>query len=911
MSYHRLFQATLPVAVLILAGAVSAAQEAGLLHARVSYEGGGGLVKGPDDSEWSYAVTNSLILPGDTLWADKGGTMEIEFAGGNFLRMADGSKIEVKQVSPSLSLNGWLGSFYVQRVSRSTGDVTFRTPASVVDVKDDSHVRVDVLEDGSTTVSVRWGRAYVRTDVGSPVLLTGGMRTYIDPGLLPSTPMPFDKAAEDDFDAWCRERARLLALGDSAVPTTVAPAPATLGFRDLTAYGEWVTLDNTPYWRPTVVVNYVPYRYGHWSYVPAYGYNWVGDYPFCYVTSHYGRWSYKPAYGWLWCYDSAWSPAWCVTVRTGSRYMWCPVDFYGYPVSYGSASFTVGGVHFSIGASTYCNAADLYYGPCATYPVYGNYANDCDVTNVNIWNIYTGDYWNRQGRHRNPYSNLNSPMTVRNYAPQRVIRGPELRGNQSELASVRHRSLESSMSRTQFSSAQATGGRAIRTGTQSSNRSSQVRTASIERNVLNETTNTIERVQRRSSNSINAGASVVGSTARAGSTDRVSRSVRRTNTDSSDNPLPLGERITTLPGTTDSSDGRIVLRGRGRASEDTQEDRQNTEISRTIPRDSTSVSARERRITIDPNEVNANQNEPATDDAPSIRHTEPDSASSNDDGESGRVRQTTPRDNDREDGISRQVRDIVRNDDSGANNRSSSQTDDSPRVRQTVPPAETGNNTNQEVNRVTEISPRIRETVPDVDNSSRERSQRSSRITEVRPTLPSSVTRSTDDQPRLQTRRTLPSTYTSPRSIGPSTPQASVTTRSTNREISSPRISTPSARIQSPRMDTNSTPVNRYSPPVQSNRVTQYSAPVQRQAPSPRISTPSAQPRISTPQVSPRITTPSAQPRISVPQVSPRVQAPSTPRITAPSSPSFNRSVGVPSSRSSVNSNSATRGRSR
>ncbi|HQK77693.1 MAG TPA: hypothetical protein PKZ25_15970, partial [Candidatus Hydrogenedentes bacterium] len=163
------------------------------MHARISYESGGAMVQGTADADWSYATTNTLILPGDQLWADKGGTMELEMSGGSFLRMADGSKAEIIDLPPSASIRGWTGAFYVQRIARSTGDFLFITPACRVEIAQDSQVRIDVLEQGSTTVTVRWGAAVVRTDTGAPMSVTSGKRVFIDPGYLPSTPVVYDR----------------------------------------------------------------------------------------------------------------------------------------------------------------------------------------------------------------------------------------------------------------------------------------------------------------------------------------------------------------------------------------------------------------------------------------------------------------------------------------------------------------------------------------------------------------------------------------------------------------------------------------------------------------------------------------------------------------------------------------------
>ncbi|MCC6155842.1 MAG: FecR domain-containing protein, partial [Candidatus Hydrogenedentes bacterium] len=433
-----------------------------------------------------------IILPGDTLWIDQEGTLEVEMSGGSFLRMADRSKAELQSLPPSTAINAWTGSFYVQRVSRANGDVRMRTPAATIVVDRDTQVRVDVVGEGSTTVSVRWGRATVATDGGAPVEVTNGQRVFIDPGLLPSNPVPFDKTAEDSFDAWNRERARLLALGDSALPTSVRveESAAPIGYSDLASYGEWVYIDNRQYWRPTIVQEYVPYRDGYWSYGPSYGYSWTGYYPFDYVTAHYGRWNYYPAYGWCWGYDPVWSPAWCATAYYGGNFVWCPLDYYNRPCSYGT-TFVVGGVPFSIGFSSYCYSNDLlYYGPCSVYPAYSNIFVNVNVNDIYCWNIYSNKYPHN-------YPSWGSNALYRDYNPRRVIRGIESGGGFTVAASQRARALNSELGRAEFAS-RSSSARSVRTSLASGGRSASIRNTSLnmETSAL-DTGATIRRAQSR------------------------------------------------------------------------------------------------------------------------------------------------------------------------------------------------------------------------------------------------------------------------------------------------------------------------------------------------------------------------------------------------------------------------------
>ena len=432
-----------------------------ILHGRVSFDTGGALIKGVEESDWSNASVNTLVLPEDTLWVDNGGSAEVEFSGGTFLRMADGSKAEVASLPPSGVIRGWIGSFYIHRVARSQGDFVFQTPAGFVEVASDSMVRIDIVSEGITTVSTRWGQATVRTDAGGNVQAHAGKRVYIETGLLPSEPTPYDRTAEDAFDRWNRERAEYLATGTTQPPVEVSND--TLGVSDLGRYGEWVTIDSRPYWRPTVVVDYTPYRYGYWNNVGRVGNVWVGNYPFCYVTSHYGYWDYTPRYGWVWGYDRVWSPAWAATVRYGDYFVWAPVNRYYRPVyPTTSAYFSIGGVSFGYFGTSCVRVSDLYLGP--TYVHYANYepfrryyGSTTNVT-VNIWNINTGG---RRPHVQVPFNN--SVTTVRDYTPRRSIRGATSLFASSRSASERVQRLESTSGRGTFSRSTRTGSEFVRT----------------------------------------------------------------------------------------------------------------------------------------------------------------------------------------------------------------------------------------------------------------------------------------------------------------------------------------------------------------------------------------------------------------------------------------------------------------
>lgn len=476
---------------LALTPGLAGAQE--VLHGRVSYADEGALVKGTEDEDWSYATTNALVLPGDVLWADEQATMEIEFSGGVFVRMADGSKLDVIAVPPETVLRGDSGSFYIQRVSRSTGSVLFNTPIGGVEIAPDSQVRFDVLSEGPTTITVRWGQATIHADGGTSVVVHQGHRSYIDPGYAPTAPLAFDRSEEDDFDSWNRERARLLALGSESVPIpSTVEAPAPIGVSDLNGQGEWIYVDDNYYWRPTVVTNYVPYRNGYWSYVPSQGYVWIGDYSFAYVTSHYGRWSHHNSHGWIWRYHYGYSPAWVSSIRYGDYYVWSPVDYYGYPVHYGHTSYLAGGLHFSLYASSYVHYSYLHHSYRHVHHLQSHHLGHVDRSNISAWDIHAQRSRYRDGvRHR-------SDLPGRNFSPRRVMRGPRTLGDRTVNAvdragRLQDRTRTARLDRTEIRNTQQRGPAGVQL-----NRRADTRTVRLNRSTQNTPTRRIQQARNNS-----------------------------------------------------------------------------------------------------------------------------------------------------------------------------------------------------------------------------------------------------------------------------------------------------------------------------------------------------------------------------------------------------------------------------
>ena len=150
----------------------------------------------------------------------------------------------------------------------------------------------------------------------------------------PATPPPAAPAPSAAPTVQAQAPAR---QAESAGPVAMAPAPAAPppaaeatfdSFHEhLSPYGQWINLDGTWLWQPTVCAGWRPYfDCGHWVDTDA-GWYWQSDYPWGDIVFHYGRWSYHPVYGWLWAPAYVYAPAWVVWRQGDVHLGWAPLPF--------------------------------------------------------------------------------------------------------------------------------------------------------------------------------------------------------------------------------------------------------------------------------------------------------------------------------------------------------------------------------------------------------------------------------------------------------------------------------------------------------------------------------------------------------------------------------------------------------
>jgi hypothetical protein len=288
------------------------------IDGRVSY------ARGDDPDDWQAADRNVPVTIGDRLYTDPQSRVELQIAGGDYVRLGSGADLAVLNLTDDtrqFALKSGVGSFRV----RSLDDWQFfevDTPNAAVTFETPGNYRIDVDERGGTRVSVRDGRARVAAG-GGQVPIRAGDAIVIDGFDDPR----YDFVALDEpdgWDRWVRERDARISGARSYRYVSADIA----GVDDLDAYGRWENLPSYGWaWSPTrVAAGWAPYRVGKWIWQDPWGWTWLSYEPWGWAPYHYGRW-----------------------VFTRSRWCWVPVSPRVTYVPYYPAlvAFTAGGPGWS------------------------------------------------------------------------------------------------------------------------------------------------------------------------------------------------------------------------------------------------------------------------------------------------------------------------------------------------------------------------------------------------------------------------------------------------------------------------------------------------------------------------------------------------------------------------------------
>ena len=297
--------------------------------ARISYVEGGFYLQRAENANTGEVGVNTPVGSGDSLWTENGARLELEFEAGNFLRLDQNSRIEIRSISGTSTVGLQGGSVYLDL--QMPRQFRVDTPIASMDFLEGGIYRIDMDRGGTVFLTVYQGSAEARNDAGS-IVVRSGQQTQIAAGRVPSYPGPFDMGRRDSFDDF--QNARIGSMDNSNDQQDYLPAQVAGYGSELNSNGRWSYVSPYGYvWAPDgVATDWRPYRDGYWDYVPGCGWTWISYEPWGWAPYHYGRWDFTLGIGWFWIPGSVWGPAWVSWSNWGDYLGWCPLNWYDRPV---------------------------------------------------------------------------------------------------------------------------------------------------------------------------------------------------------------------------------------------------------------------------------------------------------------------------------------------------------------------------------------------------------------------------------------------------------------------------------------------------------------------------------------------------------------------------------------------------
>lgn len=273
-------------------------QVAGRTPPRLSFTDGDVSFWRPGAEDWGPAQVNTPLAPGDALYTGARANLELQIGARAFVRAGAETQLGLDNQEPDfLQFKVTTGHASIDLRSLSPGHtVELDTPNAAFTIERSGYYRIDVVEDTTTFITRRGGRATMTPEGGEGVGIasseqvvvsgtgTPRVETYVAPEL-------------DAWDRWNYDRTDHLidALSARYVPSGMYGTDA------LDHYGSWrIVSQYGPVWVPDgVAAGWAPYSTGRWIWDPYYGWTWVDNAPWGWAPFHYGRWVYASDF-WAW-----------------------------------------------------------------------------------------------------------------------------------------------------------------------------------------------------------------------------------------------------------------------------------------------------------------------------------------------------------------------------------------------------------------------------------------------------------------------------------------------------------------------------------------------------------------------------------------------------------------------------------
>jgi hypothetical protein len=325
---------------------------------------------GPDPDQWTPATLNYPVVAGASLWTEPGARAEIQVGGAEF-RLDQTTLLNVvalDDVATRLDLDQGVLNVHLGVVPQGGVEVT--TPLGVIDLVAVGSYHIDASHGDPNTPPER-----VEITVLEGKAEASGPRHRIEifegeRAILAGNPVTITLAegSATPFDDWALQRERR----EQALATSQYVSPELTGYQDLDDYGRWDTHPNYgPVWYPTAMpADWAPYRYGHWAWVPPWGWTWVDDAPWGFAPFHYGRW-----------------------IEIEGRWGWCPGVVVPHPIYAPALVAFIGGNGWSVSIASGPALPAIGWVPLAPFEVYHPYyrTSVTYVRQVNMTNVRETD----------------------------------------------------------------------------------------------------------------------------------------------------------------------------------------------------------------------------------------------------------------------------------------------------------------------------------------------------------------------------------------------------------------------------------------------------------------------------------------------------------------------------------------
>ncbi|HMT06840.1 MAG TPA: FecR domain-containing protein [Pyrinomonadaceae bacterium] len=314
--------------------------------ARFSFIDGDVRIRRSGSEEWENAAINLPVVEGDEISTALGSRAELQFDSRTHLRLDGDSYLRISRLKDegiAVSLPAGRMSVRVFDFDKDRSYFEVDAPNTTIAFQRSGMYRLDAGREGSGEIRVTAldnGEARVYSDTSGFTLKNGrSSRIFISGNNAGEWETGDASRFADEFDTWALARDKEISDSLRTAATTKYYDNDIYGAEDLEDNGEWIHTRKYGYvWRPyrNVTSRYAdwsPYRYGHWRWVPPYGWTWVNDEPWGWATYHYGRWIWLDG-GWSWSPYSYyryrrnwWSPALVVFTTYGGYYAWYPLPY--------------------------------------------------------------------------------------------------------------------------------------------------------------------------------------------------------------------------------------------------------------------------------------------------------------------------------------------------------------------------------------------------------------------------------------------------------------------------------------------------------------------------------------------------------------------------------------------------------